>query len=120
MTDRTSSRLPAGLPPGIEPDVGTFININPTTVVSTTSAVSEYINPTRIRPTNLRPSVTSSSRLPTSYTPRPDRTTPTTTESKRIVGAGPPFLSDFTNDKPKSPYVKKSEGILKNKQGWIH
>ena len=37
-------------------------------------------------------------------------------ESKRIVGAGPPFLADFTNDKPKGPFVKKSEGILKNKQ----
>ena len=73
--------------------MGTFININPTLrptlvqIVSSTSTVSEYINPTRIRPTKLfRPPsdrVTTSSRLPTSYTPRPERTTLTTGEMSR-------------------------------------
>jgi hypothetical protein len=79
--------------------------------------VSEYIKPTRIRPTLVRSTQsTSSSRLPTSYTPGPRKTTPTTEaeedkENYRL--GGPAFITSFKNDKPKIPFVKKNEDKLK-------
>ncbi len=46
----SSSLIEDQLPPGIEPDTGTFININP-------SSKSSYSNPDLARPTRLRPPI---------------------------------------------------------------
>ena len=98
------------LPPGIEPDTGTFINISPSSRVPNTGIIrpTSFVRPSRVRPT-IRPSKIDTPTIVTKdnfKTDRPNFFTPRsrTTTDKSTTSTG----KDGEEDEDKTPNYKSA------------